>query len=703
MNPNTILYPATPVNVPESVTKVSPAFKKEVSGVMGSIVFFFVVYFLMLALSIALVIGCVYGGIAIIVNVPRLITIVIGIGLIGLGIMVFVFLIKFLFAVSRHDNSGSVEITEAEQPRLFAFIRQLTKDVATPFPKKIYLSPDVNASVFYNSSFWSMFLPIRKNLQIGLGLVNSLNVSEFKAVMAHEFGHFSQRSMKLGSFVYNVNKIIHNMLFQNQGYSNALSGWGNVDGIFAIFAQITVSIARGIQWVLGQVYAVINKSYMRLSREMEFHADAVAASVSGSRSLVTALNRIEFANSGYNITLEKCNELFKQKKISSNIYENQKTVLKQLAQDFKLDIENGIPVVNEKFLQDNNNSRVNFKDQWASHPATEDRVKHLNDLAVGAEVINEPAWVLFDNPDKLQAELTEKIYQNVDKDRETRIIDNNEFEQKLNGDINRLSFPEEYNGFYDNRQVEMMSVDLMQEQGDASNKFDEIFSVHNASLQKRINSAANDIEILKAINENRLQVKTFDFDGAKYKKSEAPAVLAILESELEKQQVQLKQLDRKAIHFFIDKAAQKGAQEAENLKKSYRDYFETRKEADEFLKDINNMINSLHLVFSGQTIPIDQINPLIANLKSHHEKKFKDWLKRWLTLGFSGQADELKSKVEKFIASDYAYFSGTSFFDTELFELNELCHESWEAVNIFTFIQFKRILQTQLELLGDRK
>jgi Zn-dependent protease with chaperone function len=37
-----------------------------------------------------------------------------------------------------------------------------------------------------------MFLPIKKNLQIGLGLVNSLNVSEFKAVMAHEFGHFTQ-------------------------------------------------------------------------------------------------------------------------------------------------------------------------------------------------------------------------------------------------------------------------------------------------------------------------------------------------------------------------------------------------------------------------------------------------------------------------------------------------------------------------------
>ena len=112
-----------------------------------------------------------------------------------------------------------------------------------------------------------MFFPVRKNLQIGLGLVNTLNVSEFKAVMAHEFGHFSQRSMKLGSFVYNVNRVIHNMLYENKGYSNFLQGWANLDGVFALFAAITAKIAQSIQWILKQVYGLVNKNYMGLSRE----------------------------------------------------------------------------------------------------------------------------------------------------------------------------------------------------------------------------------------------------------------------------------------------------------------------------------------------------------------------------------------------------------------------------------------------------
>ena len=182
-------YPANPVNVPASVTEPKISFKKEVTRVMGNILLFFVVYIILFLLSIGLTIACFYGGVAIIVAIPRLTTILAGLGLIGLGVMVFVFLIKFLFAVTRYDRSGIIEVNEEEQPKLFAFIRQLTKDTQTPFPKKIFISPEVNACVFYDSSFWSMFLPIKKNLQIGLGLVNSLNVSEFKAVMSHEFGH----------------------------------------------------------------------------------------------------------------------------------------------------------------------------------------------------------------------------------------------------------------------------------------------------------------------------------------------------------------------------------------------------------------------------------------------------------------------------------------------------------------------------------
>ncbi len=40
-----------------------------------------------------------------------------------------------------------------------------------------------------------MFFPT-KDLVVGIGLINAFNISEFKAVVAHEFGHFSQQKHK---------------------------------------------------------------------------------------------------------------------------------------------------------------------------------------------------------------------------------------------------------------------------------------------------------------------------------------------------------------------------------------------------------------------------------------------------------------------------------------------------------------------------
>ena len=698
------LYPVSPSNVPAAITQPSPAFKKEVSGVMASIVLFFIVYILLFLLSIGLIIACVYLGIAIILNVGHLLAILAGIGLIGVGIMVFIFLIKFLFAVTRFDHSNSILISEDDQPELFGFIRQVTRDTQTPFPKKIYLSPEVNACVFYDSSFWSMILPIKKNLQIGLGLVNSLNVSEFKAVMAHEFGHFSQRSMKLGSFVYNVNKIIHNMLFENTSYSNVLGNWASVHGVFAIFATITARIAEAIQWILRQMYGVVNKNYMRLSREMEFHADAVAASVSGSQSLVTALRRLQLADTGYNIALQKCDDLFRENKISYNIYDNHKTVLKHLTTEFRLATDAGLPVVTDEFLSNNNSSRINFKDQWASHPTTADREKRLLQLGVVADTMKDQAWALFRDRENLQLQLTKKIYEKAVVAGTPVTIDEKEFEERLHGDINQFTLPEEYKGFYDGRQINIPAAgeaapDAKEKQ--VPGNFREIFSAENIALPKKINALRQDIEVLAAIENKTIQVKTFDFDGAKYARTDIPQISNQLKNELKQQEEELIELDGNAHAYFLRRAIKKGGDVFSQLDSRYREYFALRQKAEKFLAAINEMLGALGPIFSGQTIQIEQINKMISHLKDVDEPVLKNYLRDWLAEGvFAQRASEITA-MEKFINSDSQYFSGTSFFDNELAELNRICVESWKEVSTRIFGKFKDIAEWQLMLIDQ--
>jgi hypothetical protein len=490
------------------------------------------------------------------------------------------------------------------------------------------------------------------------------------------------------------------MLYNNQSYSGFLQSWANFGNISAFFASVTAKIAMGIQWVLQQVYGIVNKNYMGLSRQMEFHADAVAASVSGSKNLVTALRRVELADAGYNIALQKCDDLLRKKMLSENVYDGQRLAFQHIASEFKLPLRGGLPVINNEFLEDNNRSRINYKDQWASHPSTEDREKHLNSLAIDAEVIDEPAWNLFDDPQQLQTRLTLKIYEHVTKEKDMVTIGIDEFKQKFYSEVEKFTIPEIYNRFYDNRQVAITDMNSMSDTSAIQTiEFADIFSTSNAGIYKKINALSTDIEILKAIADKRIRTKTFDFDGNKFDRSDAGSLVEKLEKEKESMQLELDELDKKAIIYFLEKAKQLSAEKESELRKMYSTYFEQRTKAKEYLAHVNSMLESLGPIYSGQMIPIEQINSMISDLKNEREIKFKGWLKGWLGLGVFEDGHE-KIKIEKFIATNYEYFSGTTFFDTELADLNSICNESWNSINSYLFDRFRKILEFQVELIS---
>src|SRR5262249_19861313 len=157
----------------------------------------------------------------------------------------------------------------------FAFLRRLCRDTRAPFPKRVYLSPDVNAAVFYHESFLNLFLPTRKNLVIGLGLVNQLNLSELKAVLAHEFGQFSQSSMKLVTYVYSSNRIISEIVYGRDWFDSALAAAGSIDIRISIFVWAFAGILWCVRKSLQGLFRVINFANTSLLRQMEFNADLV--------------------------------------------------------------------------------------------------------------------------------------------------------------------------------------------------------------------------------------------------------------------------------------------------------------------------------------------------------------------------------------------------------------------------------------------
>ena len=101
-----------------------------------------------------------------------------------------------LFKMFESRKTTRREIKRKDYRELFELIDEVVAKVQCRSPKHIYISSECNAYVSY-SSIWGYLFPGRQNLTIGLPLLMTLNKTEFKSILSHEFGHFTQKSTKM--------------------------------------------------------------------------------------------------------------------------------------------------------------------------------------------------------------------------------------------------------------------------------------------------------------------------------------------------------------------------------------------------------------------------------------------------------------------------------------------------------------------------
>ncbi|MCH7411398.1 M48 family metalloprotease [Belliella sp. DSM 111904] len=531
--------------------KVSSGFKIQTTKAIYAIALFIFVYLLLLTLAVALTVLCIIGGFYIIAAKPTFITIAIGIALASLGMLILMFLLKFIVKSHKIDRSYLVEITKEEEPMLFGLIEEIVTAIGTDFPKKVYLSNEVNAAVFYDSSFWSMFFPIKKNLQLGMGLINSVSVAELKGIIAHEFGHFSQRSMKVGSYVYHVNQVIFNLVEDNTSYSNLIEKWANISGFFALSASLAVKIILGIQWILKQMYEVVNKNYMGLSREMEFHADEIAAHITGIAPMKTSLLRIPLSDHAFTSTLNYYDGKVKHNIKSGNIYGDQAAVLSFLSEFNQIPCKNGLPQVSLTEQSKFNKSKLTVEDQWSSHPSTEDRLKRLEKTNLHVDQLEEHlATTLFQDIEKTQVRLTHLIFDHIPYEGEVVTQSTADFIEDYKADIESNSFPKVFNGYYDNRNPISAPNEEIKPSVDPASTADALFSDEKVDLVYTAIALENDIDFLNKIYFGKSPIKTFDYDGKKYKKKEINKLVPELKKQLEEINQQIHANDLAIFSYF---------------------------------------------------------------------------------------------------------------------------------------------------------
>lgn len=652
----------------EKITvNVSENFKKMASRAIFSIVVFIIVYILLLGLAVGLTVLCGYLGLSIIAARPSFITLLLGLGIASVGVFILIFLVKFIFKTHKIDRSHLIEITRHEEPKLFQFIQEIVDEVQTDFPKKIYLSSDVNASVFYDSSFWSMFLPIKKNLQIGVGLINSVSEDEFKAILAHEFGHFSQRSMKVGSYVYNVNQVIFNMLYDNDSYGSLAQNWASVSGFIAIFVQLAFKIVEVIQWILQQVYGLVNKSYMSLSREMEFHADEVAANVAGSRPLVTSLSRLELASFSFNNVLNYYGEKIDQSIKTKNIYPQHSYVMNYLAKEQEIKFEGNLPLVDNEHMSKYNKSKLVIKDQWASHPSTEDRIEALEKLNIvknnaAANAITS-ASNLFSDINSLQKKVTEHLFSSVTYVNPPSFKSEEEFCEEYKKESESFSFHKIFDGYFDNRNPAIVDLKKLENGNDAPTNFKKL--IEKEMLDKVYISKAleNDIGILQEISNGNYPIKTFDYDGEKYKAKKSTTLIPQLLMELGDTNSDLEKNDLALLQYFFSKAKQNGKTKEYNS--LYQSFTFTDKLYEKRINIYSKMIEQT--AFIQEVTPFDVIQSRLLLLRET-EINFRSQIKNILgdEKFQKDLTEDYKITFEHLLDEERVYFSHNTYLDDNL-------------------------------------
>ena len=325
MNSTTMLVHEWPDNVPDQLTKPSASYKKHLIMAMLGLLLFITIY---LALTVwfgyttyRLLSSAIAGGDNAFWKF----------GVAFLNAFLAIFMTKALFFSDKSERPKDMEITIEDEPRLFQFLYDLADKAGAPRPHKVFLSNQVNACVFYDLSFINLLFPSRKNLEIGIGLINILNLGEFRAVLAHEFGHFAQRSMLLGRWVYIAHQIAVHIIAKRDALDNFLVGLSSIDIRISWIGWLLSLIVWSIRSIVEMCFRVVVVAHRALSREMEFHADLVAVSLTGSDALIHALYRLQAADQAMEDAIHAVNIELGKKKAVEDVYALQTNALNQTA------------------------------------------------------------------------------------------------------------------------------------------------------------------------------------------------------------------------------------------------------------------------------------------------------------------------------------------------------------------------------------
>jgi Zn-dependent protease with chaperone function len=311
--------------------------------------------------------------------VPVRLALILGVAL----VYTLVAIVRSLFIRYRAEEPGR-PLTRDEAPALWALTATVADRLGTRPVDAIFVTPGAEIAVTERGGLLKELRGKgQRCLIVGLGALPGMTVGQFQAILAHEYGHFSNRDTAGGQMVRQVMISLHNL-----AYGLAASGqatrinpvWLFVDGFHRIFLRITLGASR-LQEILADRYAVL--AY-------------------GVTDFTAGLTHVVRQGLTFDLQVQQeVGSAHHQRRRLQNLYalppvpEGRQSVL-----ETRLD-----------------EALTRTTSPYDSHPAIKDRLRLVSALDAASQDTGgaEPAWALLGNPELLQQEMTKQVQENIKK------------------------------------------------------------------------------------------------------------------------------------------------------------------------------------------------------------------------------------------------------------------------------------------------
>jgi Zn-dependent protease with chaperone function/tetratricopeptide (TPR) repeat protein len=278
-------------------------------------------------------------------------------------------------------------LSREEAPGLWSLVEEVAERLDTRPVDAIYVTPGSGIAVTERGGLWKKLCSAgQRCLILGLGALPGMTQGQFKAILAHEYGHFSHRDTAGGDLAHQVQASLRHM-----DYRLALKGqshwfnpaWLFINAFYRIFLRITLGA----------------------SRLQEILADRYAAMAYGAQNFIGGLTHIVRQDLVFNVQVN--NEIgaaVRQGRDFHNLY------ALPSPQD-ELDRKR------LKVEEDEVMSRPTSA--YDSHPAPRERIVLVEKLQAEVDIQENPApvWDLLPNAEDLQAEMTAMVQEDVRRQR----------------------------------------------------------------------------------------------------------------------------------------------------------------------------------------------------------------------------------------------------------------------------------------------